>query len=49
MQVDHVVPIGGIGFHDSKLDFTEFVYRMFYTDMQAICIDCHKKKTRSKE
>lgn len=47
MQVDHIIPIGSIGLHDSKLDFTEFVYRMFYTEMQAVCYDCHKKKTRS--
>lgn len=46
LQVDHVKSVGSINGEYPYLDWTNFVYNMFFGEMQAICRDCHKKKTK---
>lgn len=46
MQVDHVTPLGIVPKGETWEGWGDYIYRLFHSEMQAICVHCHKKKTK---
>lgn len=46
IHVDHIDPFVPEGCHIKDMTLSEIVKRMFRTETQVLCVECHAKKTK---
>jgi len=46
VHVDHIDPFVPEGIHIKDMTLSEIVKRMFRTETQVLCVECHAKKTK---
>ena len=44
IQVDHIEPVTPIGWESHN--WTEYVHRLFNGELQVLCVECHKERTK---